>query len=57
MRSTPDITSSDTSLWIAHLVDHMSKQRMLVAMENKKAITVSRIVHRWICIYGVIDIL
>ena len=56
-RSTPDITPSGTFLWIAHLVDHISKQRMLAAMENKEAITVSRVVHRWICIYGVMDIL
>ena len=30
---------------------------MLAAMKNKEVITVSRVVHRWICIYGVIDIL
>ena len=57
MRSTLDITSSGTFLWIAHLVNHMSKQRMLAAMESKEAITVSRVVHRWICIDGVMDIL
>ncbi len=57
MRSTLDITSSGTFLWFAHLVNHMSKQRMLAAIESKEAITVSRVVHRWICIYGVMDIL
>ena len=36
MRSTPDVTPSGTFLWIAHLVDYMSKQRMLAAMENRK---------------------
>ena len=35
----------------------MSKQRMLAALEDKEAFTVSRVVHRWICIYGVMDIL
>lgn len=35
----------------------MSKQRMLAAMENKEAFTGSQVVHGWICIYGVIDIL
>ena len=35
----------------------MSKQQMLAAMENKEAITVSQVVHRLICIYGVMDIL
>ncbi len=57
MRSTYDITFSATFLLITHLVDHMSKQQMFADMENKEAITVSRVVHRWICIYGVMDIL
>ncbi len=57
MRSNPDITSSGIFLLIAYLVDHMSKQRMLADMENKKVITVSRVVYRCICIYGVMDIL
>ncbi len=57
MRSTPDITPSGTFLWIVNLVDHMSKQRMLAALENKEAITVSRVANRWICIYIVMDIL
>lgn len=57
MRSTPDVTSSGTFLSIAHLVDHMSKQRMLAAMENKEALAVSQIVHRWIRINGVMEIL
>lgn len=35
----------------------MSKQRMLAAMENKEALAVSQIVHRWIRINGVMDIL
>ena len=55
IRSTTDITPSGIFLWIAHLVDHMSKQQMLAAMENKEAITVSRVVHWFICIYGVMD--
>ncbi len=57
MRSTSDITFSNTFFRIAHLVDHMSKQRMLAAMKNKEAITISRVVHRWIYIYSVMDIL
>ncbi len=57
MGSTPYITPSGIIFWIAYGVDHMSKQQMLVAIENNKAITVSRVVHRWICIYCVMDIL
>ena len=57
MRSTPDISLSGTFIWIAHLVDHISKQQMLTAMENKETIKVSRVVYRWIFIYGVMDIL
>ncbi len=35
----------------------MSKQQMLAAMKNKKAITVSWVVHKWFGIYGVMGIL
>lgn len=39
MRSTPDATPSSIFLWIAYLVDHISKQRMLAAVENEGALT------------------
>ena len=35
----------------------MSKQQMLAGMENEEAMKVSRVFHRWICIYGMMDIL
>ena len=57
MRSTSNITPSGYFLWIAHLLDHMSKQQMLADIENKETITVSQVIHRWICINGVMDIL
>ncbi len=44
-------------LLIASLVDHMSKQQMCAAIENKKALTITRVVNRWIYIYGLMDIL
>ena len=57
MRSTPNITPTVIYKWIAHLVYCMSKIRMLLALPNKKAVTVATAVNRWICIYGAMDIL
>lgn len=53
MRSTPD----EKYKWICHMVCHFSKIRMMVAMENKEAATVARVVHPWICTYAIMDIL
>lgn len=39
------------------MVDHFSKIRKKIAMENKEAATVARVVHQWICTYGIMDIL
>ena len=43
--------------WIAHLEDHMSKLHMIVAIPNKEAVTVARVLHQWITAYGIPDIL
>ncbi len=57
MRSTPDVTTSGTFLWICHLLCRFCKIRMLIAMFNKEAATVARAIPRWICTFGVMKIL
>ncbi len=56
IRSTKDITTTVIFKWITHLVCCMSKIRILLALQNKEAVTVATSVNRWICIYGAIDI-
>ncbi len=43
--------------WIAYLVCCMSKIHILLALSNKKAVTVAIAVNRWIRIYSALDIL
>ena len=43
--------------WICHMECHFSKFHAMFGMQNKESSTVARVVHKWICWLGIMEIL